>query len=150
VVAGLARQNLPKCHPDIFSGDATLFHPWKRAFKAMIKDTSVTAEQEINYLRSFTRGEVQRVVDNFRIHHHNDPTSLLQNLWKELETGFGSAAVITNALLERLHSSSNFHEKDYAKLQEFADLCADVDSQIDNLPGLACLHYPGAIRTSNR
>jgi hypothetical protein len=27
VVAGLARQSLPKCHPDIFSGDATLFHP---------------------------------------------------------------------------------------------------------------------------
>jgi hypothetical protein len=49
-------------------------------------------------------------------------------------------------LLERLHSSSNFHEKDYAKLQEFADLCADVNSHIDNLPGLACLHYPGAIR----
>ena len=146
VVAGLARQNLPKCHPDIFSGDATLFHPWKRAFKAMIKDTSVTAEQEINYLRSFTRGEVQRVVDNFRIRHHNDPTRLLQNLWKELETRFGSVAVITNALLERLHSSSNFHEKDHAKLQEFADLCADVDSQIDNLPGLACLNYPGAIR----
>jgi hypothetical protein len=146
VVAGLARQNLPKCHPDIFGGDATLFHPWKRAFKAMIKDTSVTSEQEINYLRSFTRGEVQRVVDNFRKRHQNDPTALLQNLWKELETRFGSAAVITNALLERLHSLSNFQEKDNTKLQEFADLCVDVNSQIENLPGLACLHYPGAIR----
>lgn len=146
VVAGLARQNLPKCHPDLFTGDATLFHPWKRAFKAMIKDTSVTAEQEINYLRSFTRGEVQRVVDNFRKRHQNDPTTLLQNLWKELETRFGSAAVITNALLERLHNSSNFHENDHAKLQEFSDLCADVNSQIEHLPGLACLHYPGAIR----
>ena len=27
IVAGLARQNLPKCHPDVFSGDPTLFHP---------------------------------------------------------------------------------------------------------------------------
>ena len=42
VVAGLTRKNLPKCHPDVFSGDATLFHPWKRAFKAMVKDMSVT------------------------------------------------------------------------------------------------------------
>ena len=116
IVAGLARQNLPKCHPDIFSGDAPLFHPWKRAFKGMIKDTSVTAEQEINYLRSFTRGEVQRVVDNFRIRHQNDPVTLLQDLWKELEARFGSQAVITNALLERLQRASNFHEKDYAKL----------------------------------
>ena len=27
IVAGLARQNLPKCQPDEFSGDPTLFHP---------------------------------------------------------------------------------------------------------------------------
>ena len=80
VVAGLARQNLPKCHPDIFSGDITLFHPWKRAFKTIIKDTSVTADQEINYLRSFTRRDVQRVVDNFWKRHQNDPTALLENL----------------------------------------------------------------------
>ena len=25
VVASLARQNLPKCHPEVFEGDATLF-----------------------------------------------------------------------------------------------------------------------------
>ena len=29
---------------------------------------------------------------------------------------------------------------------EFADLCTDVNCQIDNLPGLACLNYPEAIR----
>ena len=101
---------------------------------------------KINYLRSFTRGEVQRVVDNFRKRQQNDPVTLLQDLWKELETRFGSAAVITNALLERLNNLSNFQEKDHAKLQEFADLCADLECQIDNLRGLACLNYPGAIR----
>jgi hypothetical protein len=36
--------------------------------------------------------------------------------------------------------------KCHPKLQEFADLCADVECQIDNLPGLVCLNYPGAIR----
>ena len=28
----------------------------------------------------------------------------------------------------------------------FADVCADVDSQLDFLPGLACLNYPNAIK----
>lgn len=82
----------------------------------MIKNTSVTAEQEINYLCSFTRGEVQQVdkiVDNFRKRHQSDPTANLQNLWRELETCFGSAAVITNPLLERLKNASNFQEKDH-------------------------------------
>ena len=145
IVAGLARQNLPKCYPDTYSGDATLFHPWKKAFKAMIRDADVSAEQEINYLRSFTSGEVQRVVDNFRKRLLHDPVALLQDLWKELERRFGSTAVITNALLERLREASAFGNHDNAKLQEFADLCADVNSQLANLPGLACLNYPNAI-----
>ena len=102
IVAGLARQNFPKCQPDIFNGDATLFHPWKAAFKTMIKDADVSPVQEINYLRSFTSGELQRLVDNFR-RRQTDPVTLLQSLWKELEIRFGSAAIITNALLERMH-----------------------------------------------
>ena len=57
MVTALARQNLPKCHPDNFSGDPTLFHPWKMAFKAMISDAEVSAVNEVNYLRSFTSGE---------------------------------------------------------------------------------------------
>ena len=67
VVAGLSRQNLPKCHPDTFSGDPTLFHPWKEAFKATINDAEVSPMQEINYLRRFTSGEPQHLVDNYRI-----------------------------------------------------------------------------------
>ena len=65
IVAGLARQNLPKCHPDTFNGDHTLFHPWKAAFKAMISDTNVSSVQEVNYLRRFTSGEAQKLVDNY-------------------------------------------------------------------------------------
>ncbi|KAK3749126.1 hypothetical protein QZH41_001121 [Actinostola sp. cb2023] len=146
IVSGLARQNLPKCHPDTFIGDATLFHPWKKAFKAMIRDTEVSPEQEVNYLRKFTSGDVQRVVDNFRKRQQSDPASLLQSLWLELERRFGSSAVITNALLERLHESAAFNESDTVKLQEFADVCTDVDSQVAYLPGLACLNFPNAIR----
>ena len=42
IVGGLPRQNLRKCQPDIFTGDATLFHPWKAPFKATIKDADVS------------------------------------------------------------------------------------------------------------
>ena len=38
LTASLARMNLPKCHPDLFSGNATMFHPWETSFKAMIRD----------------------------------------------------------------------------------------------------------------
>ena len=146
IVAGLARQNLPKCHPDVFSGDPTLLYPWKAAFKAMIRDISVSPVQEKNYLRSFTSGEPQKLIDNYRKRKHHDPCGLLKNLWAELERRFGSAATITNALLERMHALAAFRESENDKLQEFADLCADVTSQIFCLPGLACLNFPNAIQ----
>ena len=146
MVTGLARQNLPKCHPDTFSGDPTLFHPWKMAFKAMISDAEVSPVNEVNYLRSFTSGEPQRLVDNYRKRQQQDPSALLRSLWEELERRFGNPAKITNALLERLHETAGFSDGETAKLQEFADLCADIESQIAYLPGLACLNFPNAIQ----
>ena len=116
IVAGLARQNLPKCHPDTFNGDPTLFHPWKAAFKAMIADVDVSPIQEINYLRSFTSGEAQKLVDNYRKRKQHDPSTLLVSLWVELERRFGSAAVITKALLERMNKTAAFSENDNVKL----------------------------------
>ncbi|KAJ7335970.1 hypothetical protein OS493_013334 [Desmophyllum pertusum] len=110
IVAGLARQNLPKCQPDVFSGDPTLFHPWRSAFKAMLMDTDVSPTQEINYLRSFTSGAPQRLVDNYRKRQMRDPVALLRDLWVELEKRFGSAAVISNTLLERLRNTATFSE----------------------------------------
>ena len=98
IVACLARQNLPKCQPDVFSGDPTLFHPWKTAFKAMLLDPDVSPTQEINYLRSFTSGKPQRLVDNYRKRQMRDPVALLKELWEELEKRFGSVAVISNTL----------------------------------------------------
>ena len=86
VVAGLSRQSLPKCHPDTFSGDPTLFHPWKEAFKAMINDAEVSPMQEINYLRRFTTGEPQRLVDNYRKRNHHNPHALLEKLLPLMKT----------------------------------------------------------------
>ena len=142
----LARQSLPKCHPDTFGGDATLFHPWRTAFKAMLKDAKIPPEQEINYLRQYTKGDAQKLVDSYRKRRYRQPASLLQELWAELEKRFGNPAVITDTLLKKLSGAAKFNEKERGRLQAFADLCADVDSQLEFLPGLACLNYPNAIK----
>ena len=101
LVATLARQNLPKCHPEIFTGDVTLFHPWKSAFRAMIEDANVSPDQEINYLRSYTKGDAQKVINNYRQRQYSNPADALRDVWKELERCFGNTAAITNVLLVR-------------------------------------------------
>ena len=146
IVASLAKQSLPKCHPDVFNGDVAMFHSWKRSFKAMVKDADVAADQELNYLRSYTSGNPQQLVDNYRKRQGDNPTVTLAELWVELERRFGNAAALTQALIDRLPTAAGFGEKDCARLQKLADLCADVDCQMTYLPGLACLNYPIAIR----
>ena len=75
-----------------------------------------------------------------------DPVALLKELWEELEKRFGSVAVISNALLERLRDTATFDEREHDNLQQFADLCADIESQVTYLPGLACFNYPNAMQ----
>ena len=99
--------------PWLFSGDPTLFHSWKAAFKAMITDVSVSSVQEINYLHSFTSGEPQKLVGNYQKRKHHDPCGLLKNLWVELERRFGSAATITNTLLGRMHALAAIRESEH-------------------------------------
>ena len=86
------------------------------------------------------------MVDSFRKRQHSDPSKLLKNVWTELEGRFGNMAAITCALLEQLDENAKLEEKDKGKLQEFSDHCSGVDYQLGQLPGLACLNYPTAIR----
>jgi hypothetical protein len=146
LASSLARINLPKCHPDLFSGDATMFHPWKSTFKGMLRDCDSTPEQEMNYLHMYTRAGPQRLVNSFRKRQYHNTSVVLKELWTELEKRYGNTAIITNSLLVRLKELAKFGEQEKGKLQAFSDLCIDVASQIDQLPGLGCLNYPTAIR----
>ena len=123
-----------------------MFHSWKRSFTAMVRDADIVPERELNYLRSFTSGDPQQLVDNFRQRQGDNPTATLANLWAELERRFGNAAALTQALIERLCTAATLSHKDNVKLQKLADLCADVDCQMALLPGLACLNYPITLR----
>ena len=84
IVASLAKQSLPKCHPDVFNGDVAMFHSWKRSFKAMVKDADVAADQELNYLRSYTSGNPQQLVDNYRKRQGDNTTVTLAELWTNM------------------------------------------------------------------
>ena len=75
-----------------------------------------------------------------------DPVALLKDLWEELERRFGSAAVISNTLLGRQRNSATFSEHNNENLQQLADLCANIESQVTYLTGLARLNYPSAIQ----
>ena len=93
----------------------------------------------------YTSGAPTKLVDSYRKRRHKDAKTLLKELWAELERRFGNVAVVTDTFLTKLKESAKFGENEKKKLQAFSDLCAEVASQIDELPGLTCLNYPNAI-----
>ena len=58
----------------------------------------------------------------------------------------GSVAIISNTLLERLNNTTTLSEQENDNLQQFADLCADIESQVTYLPVRKCLNFPNAIQ----
>ena len=100
----------------------------------------------MNYLSMYTSGEPRKLVNSCRKRRHKHLEILLEELWRELERRFGNAAVIANTFLTNLREAAKFQEFDSKKLQAFSNMCLDVASQIDQLPSLACLNYPDAIR----
>ena len=94
LTASLARQQLPKCHPDVFGGDFAMFHAWKKAFKAMIHDADISPENKMNYLHKYTVGEPQKLVDNFRKRVDKNQSVVVRNLWLEMERRFGNMAAL--------------------------------------------------------
>ena len=53
-------------------------------------------------------------------------------------------------LMKGLFKSANFSEKDAKKLQVFSDACCEIDSQLEFLPGLACMNYPSTMTIYTR
>ena len=105
----------------------------------MMRDTDIAPEQELNFLRRFTRGNPQELVNNFRKRQGDRPANTLRDLWAEFGRLFGNPAALPQALIERMRTAANVKDRYNAKLQKLADLCAYVDCQMTHLPGLALL-----------
>ena len=67
-----------------------------------MKDAHIAADQELNYLRSYIRGVLLQLVDNYRKRQ-----GTLTELWTELETGFG------NVTQTRMNARTHTHTSQY-------------------------------------
>ena len=77
----------------------------------MMRDAGIAPEQELNFLRSFARGNPQELVHNFQKRQGHSPATTLRDLWSEFERLFGNPAALTQALIERLRTAANLSDK---------------------------------------
>jgi len=61
----------------------------------MVRDSDIAPEQELNYFRSFTSGDLQELVNNYRKRQGHNPATNPGNPWKQLEMRLGNIADLT-------------------------------------------------------
>ena len=141
LVYSLARQNLPKIEPIKFDGDPLLFYSWRSTFYAAIEGAELSPMQEIAYLKQYSKGRVFDIINAFG-NRRLPPNQILVKLWEELERRFGGSAVVANEYMTRLTKLVAFREGDREGVQKFADLCEEINLQMEVLPSLGSLNYP--------
>ena len=76
---------------------------------------------------------MRALVDNFRKRQRSDPAITLRELWAEIGRRFGSTAVITNSLLERLQQSAKFNARDKTKLRRGHAEAVPTEEPVESL-----------------
>ena len=114
----------------------------------MLKDITMTPQEELSLLTEYTSKESRKLVQKLRNAYIQNPAKGVKEVWLKLGERFGSDVVLTKAYLDKIGSFPKVGYRENKKLQEFGDLllslqCAKDDGQ---LKGLKILDEPIFLR----
>jgi hypothetical protein len=145
----MARREVLTKRVEKFDDDPQNFHTWKTSFKTMLKDISITPQEELSLvLTEYTSKESRKLVQKLRNAYIQNPAKGVVKIWIKLGERFGSDVVLTKAYLDKIGSFPKVGFRDNKKLQELGDLllslqCAKDDGQLN---GLGILDEPIFLR----
>ncbi|CAB4037628.1 Hypothetical predicted protein [Paramuricea clavata] len=73
-----------------FDDDPQNFHTWKTSFKTMLKDISITPQEELSLLTEYTSKESKKFVQKLRNAYIQNPAKGVVEVWNKLGESFGS------------------------------------------------------------
>ena len=144
----MARREVITKKVEKFNDNPEDCHTWKTSFKTMLKNITITPQEELSLLTEYTSKESRKLVQQLRNAYIQNPVKGVQEVWIKLGERFGSDVVLTKAYLDKIGSFPKVGYRENKKLQEFGDLllslqCAKDDSQ---LKGLKILDEPIFLR----
>mgnify|MGYP002804098909 CR=1 FL=1 len=121
-----------------FDDNPENFHTWKTSFKTMLKDISITPQEELSLLTEYTSKESKKLVQKLRNAFIHNPAKGVKEVWLKLGERVGSDVVLTKPYLDKIGSFPKVGHRENKKLQEFGDLllslpCAKDDGQLKRL-----------------
>ncbi|XP_033119843.1 uncharacterized protein LOC117119135 [Anneissia japonica] len=116
------------------------FRSWKLSFSNAISGIPLTQSEQLDLLLKHTGEKSGELVKRIRAVHISNPTLGLSTAWARLEEKYGTAEVVTTALIRKLTEFRNVSVNDFERLRDFGDALQMVE-QAKNDGGLPGLNY---------
>ena len=113
------------------------FTSFKRSFKTLVENKSVSAEEKIYYLQQYLVGEAKEAVAGC---FYGTEEEDYVKAWTTLERRFGHSFKIQEAFRERLDNWPRINPKDNTGLQKYADFLNSCNQAMPHIKGLMVLN----------
>ncbi|XP_038071932.1 uncharacterized protein LOC119740640 [Patiria miniata] len=141
LTAHLARRDLLSAGLKVFDNRPENYLSWKASYRNVTRGLNFKPSEKLDLLTKWLGGESQQHAMRIRAVHINNPSAGLDMVWQRLDKKYGSPEAIETSLFSRLEKFPKIGNRDYLRLQELADLLAEVKAAKleDKLPGLSYL-----------
>lgn len=117
------------------------FAAWKATFQSVVRELSVSTEEEVDLLIKYLGPESSKQANNIKIANFSNPGSGLSRIWERLNDRYGSPEMVEFALKQKLANVPKLTNKDYRKLFELSDILSEIEAVKDNVEYSTLLAY---------
>ena len=147
VLQYLARRDLIQGSLMRFSDQPRDYRAWRRSFRNSIAELNLSPGEEMDLLVKWLGKASAEHANRLRTAHLNYPERGLQEIWRRLESCYGSPEAIEDSLFNRISRFPRI-SRDYERLRELSDLLTELQAAKDDgdLPGLTLLDTARGLR----
>ena len=135
-------------HGDLFKAPAAPFREdpsllcfWHTSLLRKIVELGLSAGDVIEVLEAHSAGEVQKVIQIFKVAGSSNAKKCLQTMKDKLQEKFGSAPLITASFRRQLSDFPMLSHTNQTKVRELSDLCSLILIQMSDLDDLTILNF---------
>ena len=123
----LVKSELQKMDPAPFSGEALKFHAWAERVRRRIEGLNLQPLEILDVLERSTKGEPQKIIQDYLESAPGDPTDALSRTWQELFRCYGTPTKIFAELNHKLRSFPPIKtHNDVTKMRELNRVCRQI------------------------
>ncbi|XP_033755752.1 uncharacterized protein LOC117338505 [Pecten maximus] len=125
-----------------FTDEPARYLTWKYGFLNVMEEVGASILEHLDLLVNHLGAESKTQAENIRASNPRNSQKAVDEIWKRLDSEFGSAEIIERALKQRIYQFPDLKENDTKRFFDLSDLAAEVESiKTDTVLGPVFSYY---------